>query len=145
MVHCSENVRAAANAMTANRTQRNSCNETRSWARYEQQRAPAAVDQVLRGAGHPLDLATRARMEAGFGRDFSNVRIFHDDAAASSARAVLANAYTVGNKIVFNSGRYAPASERGQRLLAHELAHVVQQDGHGPVALQRDAADDAGR
>ncbi len=63
----------------------------------------------------------------GRGADFSRVRVHTDDRAAASARAVDAHAYTVGSHIVFDRGRYAPATPAGQRLLAHELAHVVQQ------------------
>jgi hypothetical protein len=97
--------------------------------------APVAVHNVLRGSGRPLDQNTRGFMESRFGHDFGRVRIFNDEAAATSARAVAANAYTVGDKIVFNSGRYAPESQSGRRLLAHELAHVVQQEG-GDAASQ---------
>ena len=89
--------------------------------------APAAVHNVLRGRGQQMDGATRNYMETRFGYDFGRVRIYNDDAAANSARDVSANAYTVGEKVVFNSGKYAPESEAGRRLLAHELAHVVQQ------------------
>ena len=71
-------------------------------------------------------------MEAGFGADFSQVRIHTDAAAASSARSVQAQAYTVGNDIVFGSGSPALESTSGQHGLAHELAHVVQQRS-GPV------------
>jgi hypothetical protein len=65
-------------------------------------------------------------MEPRFGRDFSHVRIHRDAQAASSARAVDAHAYTVGRDIVFGRDQYAPETEFGRRLLAHELAHVVQ-------------------
>jgi hypothetical protein len=68
-------------------------------------------------------------MEARFGHDFSQVRVHADDRAAASARAVDAEAYTVGRNVVFGGGRYTPASPRGNSLLAHELAHVVQQQG----------------
>ncbi|MGB6721670.1 MAG: DUF4157 domain-containing protein, partial [Terracidiphilus sp.] len=89
--------------------------------------APPLVNQVLSSAGRPLDAPTRGFMESRFGYDFGKVRIFNDDAAADSARAVAANAYTVGEKIVFNRGKYLPDSTSGRRLLAHELAHTVQQ------------------
>ncbi len=109
--------------------------------------APPVVQDVLRGAGSPLDQPTRCFMESRFGHDFSSVRSFHDDAAASSARAVSANAYTVGNKIVFNQGRYAPDSHNGRRLLAHELAHVVQQSrggaAPGDASMEADAQSSA--
>jgi hypothetical protein len=71
-------------------------------------------------------------MEARFGYDFSRVRVHTDATAAESARAVQALAYTVGEDIVFGAGRYAPATGAGQRLLAHELTHVVQQGGFTP-------------
>ncbi len=91
--------------------------------------APAIVDEVLRAPGTSLDAATRAFMEPRFGHDFSRVRVHADTAAAESARAVSARAYTVGNDLVFGLGHYAPGTVAGQRLLAHELTHVVQQSG----------------
>lgn len=86
---------------------------------------------MLRSAstGHPLDPATRAFMEPRFGRDLSQVRIHTGAAAADSAQALSAAAYTVGPDIVFGAGHYAPASTSGRKLLAHELAHVVQPGG----------------
>lgn len=112
--------------------------------------APAKVQSVLRGAGRPLDRATRSFMEGRFGYNFEGVRVFHDEAAARSAQAVAANAYTVGEKIVFDQGRYAPGSETGRRLLAHELTHVVQQSrgglspaATGDPALEADARSSA--
>jgi hypothetical protein len=73
-------------------------------------------------------------MEARFGHDFSGVRVHTDALAARSAGAVSAHAYTVGSHVVFASGRYAPTSREGQRLLAHELTHVVQQEGARPTS-----------
>ncbi|MBP1468346.1 DUF4157 domain-containing protein, partial [Candidatus Chloroploca sp. M-50] len=93
--------------------------------------APPIVHDVLRSPGQPLDAATRAYMEPRFGRDFGDVRVHTDAQAAESARAVQANAYTVGNHIAFGAGRYTPQSSAGQRLMAHELAHVVQQGAEG--------------
>lgn len=86
--------------------------------------------------GRPLPEAIRARFEMRFGRNFSGVRIHTDDQAAKSAAGLEASAYTVGRDIVFGTGEYAPWTGRGQRLLAHELSHVAQQESHG-VALQR--------
>jgi hypothetical protein len=95
--------------------------------------APASVGQVLHSPGRPLDPATRAYFEPRFGRDFSYVRVHAGPAAAQSAGEVDAHAYTVGQDIVFASGRLAPESTEGRRLIAHELAHVVQQsDGSTP-------------
>ena len=90
-------------------------------------RAPGVVDEVLTASGRPLDAATRAFMEPRFGQDFSRVRVHSDERATQAARAVHAHAFTVGSDIVFESGRYAPGNPEGRRLLAHELAHVVQQ------------------
>jgi hypothetical protein len=91
--------------------------------------APASVDTTLESPGQPLDSATRSFMEARFGVDFSQVRVHNDVGAASSAQDISAYAYTVGDDIVFGSGQYAPDTPAGRRLLAHELAHVVQQGG----------------
>lgn len=89
--------------------------------------APASVDRVLASGGAPLDEGLRADMEGRFGHDFSGVRVYHDAAAAQSARDVAAHAYTAGNAIVFGAGQFSPGAGEGRRLLAHELAHVVQQ------------------
>jgi hypothetical protein len=94
--------------------------------------APPIVHDVLAGSGQPLDHGARTFMEERFGYDFSAVRVHTDAKAAESARAVSANAYTVGSQIAFDSARYAPGSVAGRRLLAHELAHVVQQNGAAP-------------
>ncbi len=98
-------------------------------------RAPAIVGSVLAAAGRPLSGPVRTTMEARFGHDFSRVRVHTDATAASSARAVHALAYTVGSDIAFDAGRYAPDTAAGQRLLAHELAHVVQQRSTAPADL----------
>ena len=89
---------------------------------------PSIVHEVLNSPGQPLDRGTRAFMEPRFGHDFSKVRVHTDAKAAESARAVNAQAYTVGSDIVFGTGRYS-ANPDGKRLLAHELTHVVQQSG----------------
>lgn len=88
-----------------------------------------------RDEGQPLDPALRADMEARFGESFADVRV-HDDAHAHrSAAALQASAYTVGPHVVFSRDRFAPQATPGRRLLAHELAHVVQQrrGGAAPV------------
>ena len=66
-------------------------------------------------------------MEAEFGHDFSQVRVHADSQAAEAAGAVDANAFTLGNDIVFGTSRWAPRTPSGSRLVAHELAHVLQQ------------------
>ena len=98
--------------------------------------APPIVDEVLQSSGQPLDPGTRRFMEERFGHDFSNVRVHRNDRADASARAVDALAYTVGRNIVFRGDAFAPDSIAGRRLLAHELAHVVQQ-GATSRTLQR--------
>ena len=92
------------------------------------------VDSALRTLGRPLDSATHDFFASRFQHDFKHVRIHDDDRAAASARAVDAKAYTVGRDIVFDKGAYDPRSQRGQRLLAHELTHVVQQGEVRPAA-----------
>ena len=89
--------------------------------------APPIVDEVLKSAGQPLDKATRDFFEPRFGRDFRQVRIHTDDRASLSAKSVAAHAYTVNQHVVFGAGKYAPRDSEGRRLLAHELAHTVQQ------------------
>jgi hypothetical protein len=99
---------------------------------------PQIVEAGLRSPGEPLDPATRAFMEPRFGYDFSHVRVHTDSKAVESARALNAMAYTFGRDVVFGPGKFAPASPSGQRLIAHELAHVVQQSGaDGTRELQR--------
>jgi len=90
---------------------------------------PPSVRNVLGSGGQPLEPSTRNSFESRFGVDFGSVRIHTGDEAAASARAVNASAYTVGRDIVFGHGRYAPDKKDGEHLLAHELAHVVQQRG----------------
>lgn len=90
---------------------------------------PRIVHAVLGSPGQPLDSQTRAFMDPRFGHDFSQVRVHTDLQAAESAHAVNALAYTVGHDIVFGSGKYVPHAIEGVKLLAHELTHVVQQDG----------------
>ncbi|HEX8390780.1 MAG TPA: DUF4157 domain-containing protein, partial [Longimicrobium sp.] len=107
--------------------------------------APPIVHSVLGAAGSPLDPGVRAEMEGRFGHGFGDVRVHADGAAAESARAVSAHAYTVGRQIVFGAGRYAPGTPSGDRLIAHELAHVVQQRGSAPAIqhqLEIGAVDD---
>jgi len=96
--------------------------------------APPSVEQALDSPGRPLDAQTRAFMESRFGHDFGRVRVHADERADESARAVEASAYTVGDHLVFAAGRYAPHTHEGRRLIAHELAHVLQQGGASRAA-----------
>ena len=95
---------------------------------------PFLVHEVLKSSGQPLDPATRRLMEPRFGHNFSKVRVHTGREAAESCRTVGATAYTVGQNVVFGNRQYAPQTADGQRLLAHELAHVVQQGAARPRA-----------
>jgi hypothetical protein len=97
----------------------------------EPDEVPPIVYDVLRSPGQPLDTVTRAFMEPRFGRDFSRVRVHTDRRATESARAVDALAYTVGQDIVFGTKQYMLSTLEGRRLVAHELAHVLQQGQTG--------------
>jgi hypothetical protein len=111
--------------------------------------AEAYVDDALASPGRALDPATRRSMEARFGYDFSGVRVHDDARAAATAAEIDAAAFTVGEDLVFGAGRFDPASGEGRRLLAHELAHVVQQSrgapaGAGPVVQRRSIFESLG-
>jgi hypothetical protein len=105
---------------------------TRTAAPASQIAPSVDVEAVVQAPGQALDANTRASMESRFGHDFSSVRVHTDAAAAASASGLNARAYTVGRDIVFAGGKYAPTAQGG-RLLAHELAHVVQQRAGEPV------------
>ena len=101
-------------------------------ANEQDEQASPVHDVVGRGGGEPLDKSVRSSMESSFGQDFGDVRVHTDSQASKSAEAVGANAYTVGSDIVFRSGHFDASSPTGQRTIAHELSHVVQQRS-GPV------------
>jgi len=82
----------------------------------------------LNGKGKALASSTNYFFSSRMGYDFSNVKVHTDKEAAQSAKGVNAKAYTIGNNVVFNEGQYNTESSEGKKLLAHELAHVVQQD-----------------
>src|SRR5688500_5944205 len=88
---------------------------------------PAPVREVLSAPGRALDPGIRAMLEPRLGHDFSRVRIHHDDAAARAADTMRAHAFTRGRQVVLGRGGHRPETTEGLRLLAHELAHVVQQ------------------
>jgi hypothetical protein len=91
---------------------------------------PGFSDQLhAAGSGSALPEGTRRNMEQGFGADFSGVRIHTGEQAAQLNNSISARAFTLGSDIYFNQGAYAPHSAEGQRLLAHELTHTIQQSG----------------
>jgi len=106
-----------------------------SGAEHVPEAAAGAVD-TLGGRGQALDTGVRSVMEARFGHDFSRVRVHADGDAARAAAALGAHAWTAGEHVVFGRGEYAPGHREGNWLLAHELAHVVQQAA-APAALSR--------
>jgi hypothetical protein len=110
----------------------------------EAQAVPASVQDTIALPGRPLEPALRHGMEQRFAHDFSKVRVHADALAQRSAQDVNANAYAAGSHVVFAAGQYAPETREGRRLLAHELAHVVQQSGTSQQAagasVQRDKA-----
>ena len=96
----------------------------------------AAVSATQKsGAALPADV--RSFFEPRFGHDFSDVRVHTGDEAAHAARGAQARAYTIGRDIVFGAHEYAPGTDDGRRLLAHELAHVVQQGSAEPSVQRR--------
>jgi hypothetical protein len=110
--------------------------------------APAMVHDALRSAGRPLEPSARAFFEPRFGQELGAVRVHDDSAAGTSARSVGAVAYTVGAHVVFGTGQFEPGTASGRHLIAHELAHVVQQtggaQGGAPISVQRDTTSGTG-
>lgn len=104
---------------------------------------PAASPQVssrienAAGKGNPLPQKTLSEMNSSFGTDFSGVKIHHDNEAHTLNNELQAQAFTHGNDIYFNKGKYNPENSAGKFLLAHELTHVIQQQGEdfrkGPI------------
>ncbi|SHO44172.1 eCIS core domain-containing protein [Desulfopila aestuarii] len=112
----------------------------------QQQNSPDIVRDVLSSPGQALEENIQKEMNDRFQYDFSTVRIHTDQQAAESAASVDAQAYTVGNHVVFNRGQYAPTSSRGRQSLSHELAHVIQQEGTAmcsaiPLGALHDSAE----
>lgn len=103
------------------------------------------ADEVIpQGEGSPLDDGTRRHMESRFGTDLGGVRVHTDDRAATSARSIGADAFATGRDIYFAPGKYAPERTEGQHLLAHEVAHTIQQsDGAAPREPAARRSDEA--
>jgi hypothetical protein len=99
--------------------------------------APVSVYAVLGGEGVPLAAPARRRMESQFGHDLARVRVHFDPRAARAAEDLGARAFAWNEHIVFGAGRYAPGTARGDELLAHELAHVIQQRRRPGAIIKR--------
>ena len=122
---------------------------TGNTAQRRVQRAPAAstigleggdVDadtssriQRARSGGSPLDDGLRRKMEGGFGADFSRVRVHTDSTANGLSNRIQAKAFTTGSDIFFSKGAYSPDTSQGQKLVAHELTHTIQQGAAAPA------------
>ncbi|WP_299551354.1 DUF4157 domain-containing protein [Seonamhaeicola sp.] len=96
-----------------------------------------------KGSGSRLSDGTRSEMESGFGANFSDVRVHTDSNAVQMSKSIGAQAFTHGNDIYFNEGKYNPGSDSGKHLLAHELTHTVQQGASSvqPKMIQKDDDD----
>ncbi|MBB4804823.1 hypothetical protein HNP38_000095 [Chryseobacterium defluvii] len=102
--------------------------------------APHHVESGInsgRGSGSSMDTGTKSFMESRFGTDFSHVKIHTGSEAVQMSRELSAQAFTVGNDIYFNEGKYSPGSDHGKHLLAHELTHTIQQNGTIGRKIQR--------
>jgi Domain of unknown function (DUF4157) len=105
--------------------------------------SPAHVGNAVSSGGHSLDNETRGFFESRMNHDFGNVRVHDNSSAAQSARAINAYAYTLGNNIVFGKNEYQPNTQKGKRLLAHELAHVLQKNNSIHRYTIEDCPEDA--
>nr|WP_294924148.1 DUF4157 domain-containing protein [uncultured Flavobacterium sp.] len=93
-----------------------------------------------KGAGASLDKETKGEMESGFGTDFSDVKIHTDTNAVQMSQELGAQAFTNGNDVYFNEGKYNPGSKEGKHLLAHELTHTIQQTGAVQKSVEPNAS-----
>ena len=117
------------------------CEKEEEWrqkeARTSSETVASPVEEKInssKGNGTALPPQTRMQMEGAFGADFSGVHIHNDSGAADMNKELNAQAFTHGNDIYFNTGKYDTGSTEGQNLLAHELTHVVQQGAAAPAA-----------
>lgn len=118
--------------------------QKRPWLRFQAKHdsmaAPAELEssiQQAKSGGQPLADNTRQPMEQAFGTDFSGVKVHTDTKADQLSQSIQAKAFTTGQDVFFRQGEYNPGSRGGQELIAHELTHVVQQNG-GAVQMLRD-------
>ncbi len=105
-----------------------------------------ALEFVQQNQGQPLDTSARETIEPKFAHDFANIRVFADGQAPDLANKLDARAFTIGQNIIFGDNEYQPHSRDGQGLLAHELAHTVQNERFGTsnlksVSHESDAAE----
>ena len=120
--------------------------QRRSTESYRESHAPNHIETQInnsRGGGSIMDRSTKNFMESRFGTDFSEVRIHTGSQAVQMSRELNAQAFTVGNDIYFNEGKYSPNSDSGKHLLAHELTHTVQQRNHADNNIQKQETEES--
>jgi hypothetical protein len=105
--------------------------------------AAGVKDQL--GSGQPLDSRVQGQMSSAFGYDFSSVRVHTDSRAGELSSQLNARAFTIGGDVAFAGGEYKPGTPVGDALIAHELAHVVQQDGGHQSAAPMQKGSDSGQ
>ena len=132
-----ENEEELQKSLTVQRKRNPSQGEATRGAPNEVARTTEHAVARLRGGGQALPASVRSFMEQRFGRDFSSVRVHHNAEAARLNNELSAQAFTLGNDIFFNPRHYDPATSSGKHLLAHELAHTIQQAGR--ASLRADA------
>ncbi len=137
---CGTHTQGGGTCAECAKTKRRQAQRSALGAMRAETRDADAAHAAIRAPGQSLDPALRKTMESRFERDFSGVRIHHDNAAAHAAESIGAAAYTVGDDIVFGHGHYRPQSPTGAHLLAHELAHVAQHRAFGSPLLPADAS-----
>ena len=121
--------------------------EEEAWVQRDRLEGTPALERNIRELAHggqPLCKSIRAFFEMQFGYDLSTVRLHTDARAAEAARVLKARAFTVGHDLILGQGQYAPETSAGRRLLAHELAHVLQQNSpvaFSPPRVQRQAEE----
>jgi uncharacterized protein DUF4157 len=112
-----------------------------SGAEAERAADPQEIQSQL-GAGTPLEGSVRSRMESAYGESFGNVEVHADTNAAGLSKDLNARAFTVGQHVAFGTGEYRPGTLIGDALIAHELAHVVQQKhGDATAPAQKGTTD----
>ena len=125
-----ESVQAKCNDCEKEGVQKREEEEVQAKSNKNQNNGPSIEGKLRKGkGGQQMDKKTKTEMESSFGADFSNVKIHNDDQAAQMSQEIGAQAFTHGNDIYFNKGKYTPNSNEGKHLLAHELTHTIQQKG----------------
>ncbi|MFD2567829.1 eCIS core domain-containing protein [Pseudotenacibaculum haliotis] len=132
-----EEVQAKCAACQEEGLQKKEDEEVQAKSNQQKVQKPSLESQLRKGkGGQQMDAGTQAEMESGFGADFSNVRIHTDSEAVQMSQDIGAQAFTHGNDIYFNKGKYDPNSKEGKHLLAHELTHTIQQKGFNESTSQ---------